>query len=148
MQFRMANWRHNVIVEAQLRVIVLVVRRTAEGDTMRVPIELPLVRDRTATLFLTWTAMHRIDESSPFHGPDALRRLCEQEATLFLSLSGMDETVSQTVHARYVYSLDDIVWDARFADVLNVLPDGTREINYHNFHKVVTREELARSPSL
>ena len=72
LMFRMANWRRNRIVEAQLRVVMLVTERTREGEVLRRQVDLPLVRDRTALFFLTWTAMHRIDADSPFHGPDAI----------------------------------------------------------------------------
>ena len=36
--FRMANWRGNLIVEAQLHVVVLVEEHTAEGQTFRRPL--------------------------------------------------------------------------------------------------------------
>ena len=74
LHFRMANWRHNQIVEAQLRVILLIRERTREGHEMRRSIELPLVRDRTALFSLTWIAMHEINETSPFYGPKAIRQ--------------------------------------------------------------------------
>lgn len=137
MMFRMANGRHNQIVEATLRVVVLVTEVTREGERMRRPIELTLVRDRTAFFWLTWTAMHRIDAASPFHGEDAVAKLRAADAEIYLSLSGLDETFSQTVHARYAYALDDIAWGARFADVLTVHPDGTRFLDYGKFHDVV-----------
>src|SRR5579863_9138938 len=73
--FRMANWRRNRIVEARLGVTLLVTERTREGDVMRKQIDLPLLRDRTNVFFLTWSAMHVVDERSPFYGPDALERL-------------------------------------------------------------------------
>lgn len=143
LMFRMANWRHNQIIEAQLRVIVLVTEKTAEGERMRVPVDLPLVRDRTMMFTLSWTAMHRIDKDSLFYGADALRRLQQCEAEIYLSLTGLDATIAQTVHARYRYELDDIVWNARFADVLTVLPDGTRQVDYQHFHQVVPIDKPA-----
>ena len=136
LMFRMANWRRNNIVEAQLRVVLLVIERTTEGEEMRRPIELPLVRDRNAVFILTWSAMHRIDETSPFYGPDAAERLRAMGAQIFLTITGTDETIGQTVHARYAYDLNDILWDRRFVDVLRVLPDGTRIIDYARFHEV------------
>ena len=48
LMFRMANWRRNRIVEAQLRVVLLVTERTREGEVLRRQVDLPLVRDRTA----------------------------------------------------------------------------------------------------
>ncbi len=137
LMFRMANWRHNQILEAQLRVIVLVSDRSSEGHEMRVPIDLPLVRDRTALFGLTWLAMHKIDENSMFHGgASSIERLRARKAEIFLSLTGVDETIGQAVHARQSYRLDDIVWDAIFVDVLTIAPDGRRVIDYRHFHEV------------
>jgi inward rectifier potassium channel len=137
LMFRMANWRHNQVVEAQLRVIVLVTERTREGETLRRQIDLPLVRDRTPLFALAWTAMHLVDPQSPFFGPDAIERLRAANAEVFLSLVGLDEMMGQ-IQARYTYRLDDIVTNARFADVLTVLPDGTRRLDYRTFHDVVS----------
>lgn len=137
LMFRMANWRHNTIMEAQLRVFVLIRERTKEGDDMRRSVELKLVRDRTAIFFLTWTAMHKIEEDSPFYGPDAFERLRAQEAQIYLTLSGTDETFAQTIHARHGYKLEDIISGARFRDVLTTYPDGQRVIDYHHFHEVI-----------
>jgi inward rectifier potassium channel len=141
LMFRMANWRRNQIVEAQLRVVLLLTERTREGETLRRLIDLPLVRDRTAMFFLTWTAMHVVDASSPFHGAGALEHLRDQQAEIFLSLVGYDETIGQTIHARHDYQLGDIVENARFADVLSFLPDGRRKIDYRKFHDVIVVEQ-------
>lgn len=143
LMFRMANWRGNQMVDAQLRVIVLLEERTPEGERMRIPYELPLVRSSTMLFMLTWMPMHRIDASSPFFGPDAMERLREQRAEIFLSLTGYDETIGTTVHARHNYSLDDIVPNVRFADVLDIQEDGTRVLDYHHFHEVVPIEQPA-----
>jgi inward rectifier potassium channel len=42
-----------------------------------------------------------------------------------------------TIHARHRYALGDIVWNARFHDVLSFRPDGTRVIDYRHFHEVL-----------
>jgi inward rectifier potassium channel len=145
LMFRMANYRHNTILEAQLRVILLVEEVTLEGQVMRRPLELPLVRDRNSTFILSWTAMHPIDDKSPFFGPNALARLRERKAELFLSLTGTDETFAQTVHARTSYQLDDIMENSYFADVLTIAADGVRVIDYGRFHDVVPAEPVARA---
>jgi inward rectifier potassium channel len=135
--FRLANWRGNMVVEGQLRVLLLMRQTTREGDVIRMPVELPLVRDRTALFALTWVPMHRIDEKSPFWGGlEARDRLLADNAEIFLSFSGMDETLGQAIQARYRYRLDDIVYNARFVDVLTLEPDGTRIIDYALFHDV------------
>jgi inward rectifier potassium channel len=137
LMFRMANWRRNTIIEAQLRVILLAEEKTEEGHVMRRPHDISLVRHTNPLFALTWTAMHTIDEKSPFFGSGAFERLRERKAEFFLSLMGTDETFSQTVHARRSYKLSDIVVGAQFADVLSFLEDGTRLIDYRAFHQTV-----------
>ena len=134
--FRVANWRHNVVAEAQLRVILLVTERTREGESLRRLVELALVRDRTPLFALTWTVMHLIDASSPFFGADALPRLREAGAEIYVTLTGLDEAMGQ-IHAQHSYRLDDIVTNVRFADVMSLRADGTREIDYRRFHEVL-----------
>lgn len=134
--FRLANQRHNMIVEAQLRVVVLASYTTKEGEVMRRALDLPLVRDRTSLFTLTWIPMHRIDETSVFFGDDPMQKLKEARTEFFLSFTGYDETFAQTVHARWRYTLDDIKWDMRFADVLEVTSDGTRVVDYAKFDAI------------
>jgi inward rectifier potassium channel len=140
--FRMANWRGNMVVEGHLQVLILVLRKTQEGDSIRVPVPLPLVRDRSPVFALSWTALHRIDETSPFWpknggglraGVDELR---EHSGELFLLFTGLDETLGQTIHARHRYALDDIIFNARFVDVLTIEPGGKRIIDYAFFHDI------------
>jgi inward rectifier potassium channel len=141
LMFRMANWRHNQIFEAKIRLIILITETTLEGETLRRPHDLVLLRSHTAVFGLTWMAMHIIDEHSPFFGEGALEKLRQQRAEIFLSLTGVDETFSQTVHARHMYVLDDILWGARFADVLMPYEPGqTRRIDYSNFHTAIPLE--------
>jgi inward rectifier potassium channel len=136
LQMRLANWRTNLIVEASLRVFLLVAERTQEGEFIRTPVELQLVRGSTPVFFLTWTVMHRIDETSPFYGEDATVRLQESGAQLYAMLTGYDQTVGQTVHAYHEYRFTDIVYDARFVDIVGAGPDGTRTIDFARFHDV------------
>lgn len=138
---RMANWRHNQVIEAQLRMYVVMVETTREGDTIRKPVELQLVRDRTPVFLLTFTAMHRIDASSPFFDKATREKMRADKVDLIMGFSGLDETLGQTIHARRAYTMDDIVWGAQFANVLTMLPDGTREIDYRVFHEI-ERQEL------
>lgn len=137
LMFRMANFRHNVVTEAKLRVNLLVTEVSSEGEMLRRFYEIPLIRSETSLFSLTWIAMHPITPSSPFYGDEALDRLKTQEAEIFLSLTGLDGTLVQTIHASYRYGLKDLVWGARFADVMTTLKDGTRVLDYTHFHDVV-----------
>jgi inward rectifier potassium channel len=135
LMFRMANERPNQIVEAQLRVVLARDEVTLEGEPLRRFYDLALVRERTAIFALTWTAIHPIVPESPLHGATA-ESLRAINAELVCSLIGIDETFSQTVHARYSYVADDLVWGVRFVDILSVGADGRRTIDYSRFHEV------------
>jgi inward rectifier potassium channel len=137
LQLRIANWRTNLIVEAQVRVFLLRAERTSEGEVSRMPQTLVLVRSSTPVFFLTWTVMHAIDESSPFHGEGAIQRLREEGVQIYVSLTGYDQTLGQTVHAYWEYALDDIVQNARFADVIGFGGGRARVIDFGKFHDVV-----------
>ncbi len=141
LQFRIANWRRNQIVEAQLRVMVLLTETTAEGETLRRPSPIKLVRDNNPMFILTWTAMHPIDADSPFYGgAEAMKKLRAMNAEIFVSLTGLDETLAQTIHTRFRYQLDDIVHNARFADILRMDGDA-RIIDFDKFHDIVKLDE-------
>jgi inward rectifier potassium channel len=98
--------------------------------------ELKMVRPRTPLFFMTWQVMHQIDESSPLFG-ETLESLMEKKAEIVVVMKGLDETFVSTIHARGSYAPDEIVWDARLADIFTVDADGRRAIDFGLFHEIV-----------
>ncbi len=135
LMFRAANQRRNQILEAQLQLTLVRNEMTAEGHAMRRFHDLPLLRNRTPIFALTWTAMHPIDEQSPLYGV-ALDALAASESELLVTLTGLDETFSQTIHARHSFIADEIRWQMRFVDILAKTADGQRVVDYSRFHEV------------
>jgi len=136
LMFRMANERGNQIVEAEVHAVLARDETTAEGESVRRFHDLTLLRRRNALFALTWTAVHPITPASPL--ADATPEgLASSEAEIVVSLVGLDETVSQTVHARHVYPASAVRWGVRFADVVSRLPGGGRRIDLRAFHDVV-----------
>jgi inward rectifier potassium channel len=133
MSFRMANARQNTITDVRLRAFLLVNEVTLEGDVHRFPLDLKLVRETNATFILSWTAMHIIDETSPFFG-EGLEKLMRDKVEMYVVLTGTDETFGQAVHSRQRYLMTDIVQNARFADILSFEADGSRHLDYSKFH--------------
>ena len=95
--------------------------------------ELNLVRARSPLFALSWTVMHRIDESSPLYG-QTLESLLETQTELIALLSGADDTFAETIYARHAYRPHQIRWNQRFADVLSVDARGRRVVNLYLFH--------------
>lgn len=133
LMFRLANQRGNQIVEARLQVALARWERTLEGETMRRFYDLELVRQQNIIFALTWTAMHAIDERSPLFGATA-QSLMDEGAEFAVSFVGLDETMSQTVHARWSYRPEEILWNHRYTDIISILPGGKRRIDYRLFH--------------
>jgi len=140
LMFRLANWRHNAIVDAQVRVVMLAFETTREGDRLRRQIELPLVQSHSIFFMMSFNVMHLIDEKSPFFGPGALDKLQEGNVQIVISIVGYDETLAQTITARHLYYLKDIIPNHRFHDVMAVLPDESRIIDYTKFHQLIPIE--------
>lgn len=136
LMFRTANQRRNLIMEAQIRVNLLRNELTQEGHFLRRLYDLRLARSQTPIFALTWLVMHPIDEESPLYGVTA-EELAEEEAELVVTMTGLDATVAQTVHARHSYVGWEILWNMRFVDVFSKLPDGRRCIDYTRFHDVL-----------
>jgi inward rectifier potassium channel len=136
LMFRMGNARGNNIVEAQVHVVLARNEVTAEGESMRRFHDLELARRQSALFTLSWTAIHPITETSPLRGatPATLQAV---DAEIIVSLLGFDEHFSQTVHARHFYRPSDIMWDARFVDILPLRSGVTRRLDYAHFHDVV-----------
>ncbi|NEO82819.1 MAG: ATP-sensitive inward rectifier potassium channel 10 [Spirulina sp. SIO3F2] len=136
LMFRAANQRSNLVLEAQVNVTILLPEVTPEGHSLRRLYDLKLVRSQTPTFALSWMMMHPITPDSPLYGLTATD-LYEQDARIIITLMGLDETVSQTVHSRHTYEARQILWNMKFVDVLEVLPGGDRVIDYRDFHTVV-----------
>ncbi|HET9598264.1 MAG TPA: ion channel [Anaeromyxobacteraceae bacterium] len=135
LMFRMANARGNQIVEARLRVTLVVNEVTREGRDVRRLHDLHLVRSEHAAFALSWTAVHPIDAASPLAGRDGAW-LGEGQADIIVSLSGVDEGLAQSIYARHVYGAGDVVWNARFADILDTRSLRT-VVDFSRFHDTV-----------
>jgi inward rectifier potassium channel len=134
LMIRMANQRVNRIVDVQLHAILAINDTTVEGENVRRFLTLKLTRDRVATFVMTFTAVHPITEESPLFGLSP-EELAARSGEVMISLLGMDETFAQTIHARGVYMQSDIVYGERFVDIVVLMPDGGRTVDYTKFHE-------------
>lgn len=118
LQFRVANRRSNNLMDLEARVLLMTVEKTAEGQRRKYT---PLELERSNVLFLplAWTIVHPVDEASPLKGRTA-QDLAQLEAEILVLIRGFDDTFFQTVHVRYSYRYDEIVWGARFVPIFEV----------------------------
>jgi inward rectifier potassium channel len=133
LMFRVANERGSDIVEASMRLSALMDANTSEGKALRRFYDLPLERSTTPLLLMSWLIIHPIDPKSPLHGKTAEDWL-KDDVRIIASVTGIDGTFMQTVYAYHVYTADNLVHDADFADVIRRLPDGRYELHLGKFH--------------
>ena len=136
LMIRVANARQNMIGDASAKLRLLRNERTAEGHTFRRIFDLKLRRDEQPMFILGWSLMHDIDEESPLHGVDLGSRHAA-DSTLILSISGVDETTSQTMLSRFSYNCSKILWGHRYVDVLYTDADGQSHMDYTLIHDAV-----------
>jgi inward rectifier potassium channel len=133
MMFRMANARATAIVEATCHVYISRDEILTDGERVRRIHDLTLRRSTSPIFNLSWTAYHVIDEASPLFGL-SLDQLRESAANIIVTFQGTDDRLAATVHTRYAYNLDDIVFDRRFTDIFKIDPDtGVRYLDFEHF---------------
>lgn len=126
LMFRIVNGRRSQLIE--LRAQFILSWNDPEQAHRRRFHTLSLERDSIPFFSLNWTVVHPIDDDSPLRGvePETLVAL---EAEFTVLLTGMDETFSQTVHARSSYRGEEVIKGARFVRMFRPTGDGRTEID-------------------
>jgi inward rectifier potassium channel len=122
LMFRLANRRRSTLMEVEARLLLMTVVDSANGPTRKydvLELEVPAIH----FLPLSWTVVHPITNSSPFHNKTAadLGRL---QAEVLVLIKGFDDTFQQIVHARYSYRHDEIMREQRFTTAFHVSTEG------------------------
>ena len=119
LMIRLANNRNNSVIDAKIVLSLFRQETTSEGSTMMRIYDLNLTRGTSPILLLTWLVMHPIDEKSPLYGITE-SKLIESGITIVATVTGLDETLSQTIHANTSYQTSDIHWNKRFKDLFKL----------------------------
>jgi inward rectifier potassium channel len=139
LQFRIANRRSNNLMELEARILLMTVEQ-GDGQFLRKYKSLSLERSSVQFLPLTWTIVHPIDETSPLWGKTA-EDLARLETEFLILIKGFDDTFFQTVHVRYSYRFEEIVWGARFAPAFEVDPRGDMVLELERLSELRPPEE-------
>lgn len=132
---RAGNERNNLILEASVRMTLIRREITLEGESFYRVYDLKLDRERSSAFAMSWTIMHKIDDSSPLFGK-TIEDLDSAEAVLYVAISGQDETLNDTVYARQAYEPKHIMLGSHFADILFEREGGEWGVDYTKFHDV------------
>jgi inward rectifier potassium channel len=139
LMFRIVNRRRNEIIQLEAQVLLSALEPDGRGGTVRRYAPLALERNKVTFFPLAWTIVHPIDGGSPLAGRTT-QDLERAQAEILVLLTGVDEALEQTVHARSSYRSDEIVWNARFRSMF--LTAGSRDRVTVDISRVHEIEEL------
>ncbi|MEM8863620.1 MAG: ion channel [Chloroflexota bacterium] len=138
LNFRMASERSDSrIINAKIRVSVLITLETDEGHMIRRFFPLKLTRDEMPMFALMLNVYHPVDEDSPFFNMDA-DTYREKVGFFVVSFEGLDDTFLTTVMANHIYRPEDIEFGAEFVDMIEFAgddPNGKRIVRHENLSK-------------
>ncbi len=127
LMFRIVNRRRNEIIQLEAQVLFSAMATDDRGGTTRRYMPLALERNKVVFFPLSWTVVHPIDSASPLagHSRDAMKKV---HGEILVLLSGVDQALEQTVHARTSYRADEIVWNARFRSMFLTTDEGDARV--------------------
>ena len=69
--------------------------------------------------------------------------LLASEINFVLSVTGIDETSAQTVHARNAWAAADVRPGHEYVDIFSLDDDGIRHVHFHRLHDTRAVDEAA-----
>ncbi len=134
LQMRVANLRHQAMVEAEFRIMLIRNERVAEGEDFRRFYALQLDFDRLIMFPSALTIRHAIDEQSPLFGvtPEQLEK---SDARFMASIVCVDTVIPAPVQSQEDYTWRDVRFGHRFVEIYTERADGTYEVDYGRVHE-------------
>jgi inward rectifier potassium channel len=131
-EFRIANVRSSELIDVRATVVLSRSELVNGAPVRRFH---PLTLERSGVMFfpLHWVVVHPIDPTSPLNG--VTREALEaSDAEFLILLTAIDETFSQTVHARTSYKHHEVIWGASFSDMFITAGGSTVGIDLRRIH--------------
>jgi inward rectifier potassium channel len=129
LMIRVANLRHQAMVEPQFRMILLRNFITAEGEEVRRFRSLQLEFDHLIAFPTVLTVRHRISEESPLFGMTR-EEFQQQDIRIIASIVGIDTVIVAPVQSFGDYNYDQIEWNRRFVEIYDQNEEGEWTVDY------------------
>jgi inward rectifier potassium channel len=129
LMIRVANLRHQAMVEPQFRMILLRNFITAEGEEVRRFRSLQLEFDHLIAFPTVLTVRHRINEESPLFGMTR-EDFQQQDIRIITSIVGIDTVIVAPVQSFGDYNYDQIEWNRRFVEIYDQNEEGEWTVDY------------------
>lgn len=123
---RLASYKNNHItdVEAQMTMAMHVEENGRQITRFFAP---KLEISRIASLALSWTIVHLIDEDSPLYNM-SYEDIKKADVEILYQIKGFDDHFSNIVQQRTSYTIEEIVYGAKFTPMFHRSEDGATTI--------------------
>ena len=139
-EFRIANARKNQLIDVEVQV-VLTLKEIIDGKITKQFYDLGLERTKVNFFVLSWTVVHPIDEGSPLIGLQ-YKDLIDSDAEFLILIRAFDDTFSQSVHTRFSYKFNEIIWGASFKNIFVDDIPGITAIDLDKLSEIEIRDSL------
>src|ERR1700722_5810942 len=147
LMIRVANLRHQAMVEPEFRMILLRDSITAEGEEMRRFYALKLQFDHLIAFPAVLTLRHQIDEKSPLFGmtPEDFQ---QHDVRIVASIVGVDSVIVAPVQSATDYHYDQIEWNRRFVEIYDQTQEHEWSVDYGRIDETedVPQEQIISHP--
>lgn len=131
--FKLVNARPNTLIEAEVSVIFAYDEVGVEKPVRRFQ-NLKLDISKISFLALSWTLVHPIDEESPMHGITE-EDFKSMNIEVFILLKAIDDAYATQVFTRSSYRNEDVVWNAKFRNIIEQTSTGKLTIDVNRIHE-------------
>ena len=125
--FKMVNQRDNVLLKTKVS-CTLILNDENSGGLNKKYHRLDLVNDFVLFFPLTWTLVHKMDESSPLHTM-TFQELTSRKAELVVFVETYDETYGHSITQKHSYAGDQ--WLEKFKFDMNFSPNESGQIDLY-----------------
>lgn len=126
MMFRIANAGKDQLIECEAQLMVSFIANE-NGKDVRKFLQLKLERDKIASMALSWTIVHPLDDDSPMQSYTP-QDLADADAEFIFMFKAFDDTYAQSIHCRFSYKHDEIRWGAKFSPMFHRSDDGASTV--------------------
>src|SRR3984957_11918591 len=144
---RVANLRHQAMVEPDFRMLLIINSVTLEGEEMRRFYALQLQFDHLSAFPAVLTLRHQIDERSPLFGLTA-EDFQRHDVRSVASIVGVDSVIVAPVQSAADYHYDQIEWNRRFVEIYEQTKEHEWSVDYGRIDETedVPEEQIISHP--
>jgi inward rectifier potassium channel len=146
LMLRVANLRHQAMVEAHFYMILVRTDITVEGEDIRRFIPLKLTFDHLIAFPAALTLRHRIDETSPLYGMTA-EDFQRWDVRIIVSIVAVDTVIPAPIQSSVDYNHDQVQWGHRFAEIYRENAEHQWTVDYGRIDETeevpINRENLS-----